>query len=128
MRRSFRELEAFCLQFSGAYADYPWGPDTIVFKVEGHIFAMPSSAGAAALSVACKVSPTFREAYRAHPATYTPPYVGRFGWLGIEVTDDETWDMATAAIEESYALVRFRGRRRPGSKTPPISGPPDRVS
>jgi predicted DNA-binding protein (MmcQ/YjbR family) len=129
MRRRFIHLEEFCLNLPGAYMAQPWGPDTTVFQVDGRIFAMPSPANHAVLSVAAKVSREFREAHRGHPATYVPAYVGRFGWLGIRITDEETWDMATAAIEESYALVRGNGRGRTRARRPPRApGPPDRAS
>ena len=119
MRRRFVHLEEFCLRLPGAYAEQPWGPNTTVFKVDGRIFAIPSPPDHAVLSVAVKVSPAFREALRIHPATYVPAYVGRFGWIGIRVTDDETWEMGTAAIEESYALVRGRSRGSPAAARPP---------
>jgi predicted DNA-binding protein (MmcQ/YjbR family) len=106
---SWSDLEAFCLRWPGAWADDPWNDGT-VFKVGQRIFAMPSRPDAPLLTVTCKVSPELREALRDHPAVFVPAYVGRFGWIGIRITDATSWEMAETAIEESYRLVAPRRR------------------
>jgi predicted DNA-binding protein (MmcQ/YjbR family) len=111
----WERLRAFCLDLPGAWEDHPWGPDETVFKVGRKIFAMPASGPPVA--VTAKATPEFRDMWQDHPATFVPAYVGRFGWLGVRIVDEEAWDMATAAVLQSYERVRPRRAARPPART-----------
>ena len=45
-------LRKLCLGFPGAIEDFPFGPETSVFKVEGKLFALSALAVVAAEGVA----------------------------------------------------------------------------
>lgn len=98
-----QELCDFCLSFPNAILDHPWG-DT-VFKVNQKIFVFTSNVDRP-LSVTVKIPQELRELWSGDANTYIPAYVGRFGWLGIHIVDDETWTMAQVGIQHSYDLVR----------------------
>lgn len=51
-------LRKICLSFPGAYEDYPFGPETAVFKVRGH-----SAAGASREGKVFALSPMTTDGY-----------------------------------------------------------------
>ena len=50
------QLRKLCLSFPGAYEDFPFGPETSVFKVEKKLFAI-SALSASPLNVSLKCEP-----------------------------------------------------------------------
>ncbi len=100
-------LYKLCQGFPHAIIDHPWG-DT-VFKVKHKIFVFASNLDRP-LSVTVKIPRELRELWSANANTYTPAYVGRFGWIGIHIVDDETWTMAQVGIQQSYDLVSGKSR------------------
>lgn len=109
---SHGDLYRFCTGFPNVILDHPWG-DT-VFKVKKKIFVFASNPDRP-LSVTIKIPTDLRELWLPHPQTFIPSYVGRFGWLGIHIVDDETWMMAQVGIHASYDLVRGPSKSLKGS-------------
>ena len=70
-----RRLRKLCLEFPGAYEDFPFGPETSVFKVEKKLFAI-SALGASPLKVSLKCEPQLAEELRAMPRAVRE----RLGW------------------------------------------------
>lgn len=99
---TYADLGVFCQNFPDAVLEHPWG-DT-VYKVKQKIFVFVSNSGQP-LSVTVKVPLDLRELWLSHPQTYVPSYVGRFGWIGIRIVDEETWDMARMGIAHSYDII-----------------------
>lgn len=61
------DLRRACLKRPGAGEEFPFGPETSVFKVEGKMFAL-SALGSPALRVSLKCEPALAEQLRdAHP-------------------------------------------------------------
>jgi predicted DNA-binding protein (MmcQ/YjbR family) len=96
-------LRSHCLAKPDAVEDHPWG-DT-VFKIRGKIFA-----GIGERSVTVKASPDDLDGLLALEIVERAPYVGRYGWVVVEVQDEEALDLALSLIDTSYDLVSKRKR------------------
>ena len=101
------ELQAHCLSFDGAFEDYPWGD--IVYKAGTKMFA--AIGGDNVLDVTLKASPEDAEALLALPFVSRARYVGRYGWITVEVRDESALDLVRDLIAASYALVAPKRRR-----------------
>jgi len=101
------ELRKVCLGFPGAFEDFPFGPETSVFKVEGKMFAL-SRLKASPLRVSLKCEPELAEQLRgSYPDAVTAGYhLNKRHWntvlcAGGSVSDSLLRDM----VEDSYDLV-----------------------
>lgn len=102
MSRYADELRALALSFPEAYEDEPWGHP--VFKVsDNRMFASMNEADGV-LHLTIKLTPEEREMAQLHPYVSTARYVGRYGWVTAEVTDEESLDCALEWLRESYWL------------------------
>ena len=100
------ELKLYCLAKRGATEDLPFGPDTLVFKVLGKMFALtgtdPNSS-----TVNLKCDPMHAVVLRdTYPDDVKPGYhMNKKHWNTVTlkgaVSDDELREM----IDESYRLV-----------------------
>ena len=112
------ELRARCLALPEATAEHPFGPDALVMKVAGKMFAIiAEDADPPTISLKCdpEVGAALRGAYNA----VTPGYhLNKRHWM--TVTLDGSVDAEVPAwIEDSYDLVvdglprQVRDRLRP---------------
>jgi predicted DNA-binding protein (MmcQ/YjbR family) len=94
-----REL---ALSFPETYEDEPWGHP--VFKVaENRMFAS-MSVGEDCVSLTLKLTAEEREIAFLMPFVHRARYVGRYGWVTAEVTDEDSLDCALEWLRESYWL------------------------
>ena len=101
MRYSER-IRTLALSFPETYEDSPWGHP--VFKVgNSKMFAWMSN-DEDPLTVTMKVTPEEREMALGLPYVRVAAYVGRYGWITAEVTDDESCENALEWLRESYWL------------------------
>jgi predicted DNA-binding protein (MmcQ/YjbR family) len=105
-------LRKWCLGMPGAVEEFPFNPETSVFKVSGKIFAITALA-AAPLNVSVKCDPELAEGLRgAHEAIVPGYHLNKRHWitvtLGADVPDRAVRDL----IEDSYDLVKPKTRRR----------------
>ena len=103
-------VRALALSWPETYEDEPWGHP--VFKVaDNRMFATMSEAeGAVRMSL--KLTPEEREIALELPFVVKAAYVGRYGWVTVTVSDEETLDAALEWLRESYWLrapARLRG-------------------
>jgi predicted DNA-binding protein (MmcQ/YjbR family) len=121
----FARLQRHSLDKPGAVEEYPWGD--VAWKVRGKLFAVT---GQGAAGVTVKASLEDQAVLVQHPAISIAPYVGRFGWVSIEIGDEETLALACKLIDESYAEVAGpRGsQRQAASPAPPRRSRPSRPS
>lgn len=118
----FAALQKHALSKPGAVEEYPWGD--VAWKVRGKLFAVT---GKDAAGVTVKARLEDQAVLVQHPAIRVAPYVGRFGWVAIEIGDAETLALACQLIDESYAaLAGSTGKPRRASK--PSSTPRSRTS
>ena len=100
-----KALRACCLDRNGAVEEFPFGPETSVFKVAGKMFAL-GALDRDPLKISLKCEPALAEDLRASYAAVDPGYhLNKRHWntvaLGGDVPDRLVRDM----IEDSYDLV-----------------------
>jgi predicted DNA-binding protein (MmcQ/YjbR family) len=95
-------IRELALSLPETYEDEPWGHP--VFKVgDNRMFAAMSEEGNA-LSLTVKLTAEEREIAHLLPYVSRARYVGRYGWITAEVTDEESLDAALEWLRESYWL------------------------
>jgi len=108
-------LRGICLGFPGAFEDYPFGPDTAVFKVraalpggarhEAKMFAL-SALDPKDLTVSLKCEPALAEQLRAAHSEITGAWhLNKRHWNGVRLDGDLPDNMIRDMVEDSYDLV-----------------------
>ncbi|MFF1463848.1 MmcQ/YjbR family DNA-binding protein [Streptomyces sp. NPDC058330] len=99
-----QELRAFCLDFNASTEEFPFGPETSVFKVLGKMFAL-STLGAAPLTVNLKCDPDDAVRLREeHPAIVPGWHMNKRHWNTVTVAELPA-PMVRELVEDSYDLV-----------------------
>jgi predicted DNA-binding protein (MmcQ/YjbR family) len=94
-------IRALALSFPETHEDEPWGHP--VFKVaDNRMFAAISSGLPVRLTV--KLTAEEREIAMLLPFVSVARYVGRYGWITAEVTDEDSLHAALEWVRESYWL------------------------
>lgn len=94
-----------CLSKTGAYEDYPFGPEVLVIKVGTKMFALISERGGK-LNISLKCDPFLAETLRKQYAAVTPGYhLNKKHWNTIVVNDSIPDEEITWMIQHSYDLV-----------------------
>ncbi|TLM87114.1 MmcQ/YjbR family DNA-binding protein [Pseudarthrobacter sp. NamE5] len=108
-------LRKICLSFPGAYEDYPFGPDTAVFKVradiaggtrhEAKVFAL-SSMDVRDFYVNLKCEPALAVQLRTvHPEITGAWHMNKTHWNGVRLDGTLPDSMVRDMVEDSYDLV-----------------------
>jgi predicted DNA-binding protein (MmcQ/YjbR family) len=108
-------LRKICLGFPGAFEDFPFGPETSVFKVraavaggarhEAKMFAL-SGMDPDRLAVSLKCEPALAVQLRAaHPEITGAWHMNKTHWNGVRLDGDLPDAMVRDMIEDSYDLV-----------------------
>ena len=109
------ELRDCCLSLLGSEEEFPFGPETSVFKVAGRIFAL-SRLAQAPVRVSLKCDPALAEQLRgAHPAVIPGYHLNKRHWNTVIIDGSLPDTMVADMIEDSYDLVVSklpRARRR----------------
>jgi len=111
-------LRRLCLALPLAHEVEAWGEPT--FRVRNRLFAMYAAAGnhhgAGRPAVWCKAAPGNQELMiRAEPDRYfSPPYVGRSGWVGIWLDAGVDWNVVADVVADSHALIAPKPKRAAG--------------
>ena len=96
-----KAVVAACRRLSGATEEYPFGPETLVFKVGGKIFAIMG-----ATSVSLKCDPGYAQALREQHPAVTPGYhLDKRHWNTVELDGSVPDESLREWIEDSYDLV-----------------------
>ncbi len=109
------QLRRICLALPGAVEDFPFGPESSVFKVlapvsgsfghEAKMFAL-SRLDAAPLSVSLKCEPELARRLRAvHPEIVGAYHLNKTHWNGVLCEGELEDAMIADMIEDSYDLV-----------------------
>lgn len=102
---NIEEFRDFCLSLPGATEELPFGPDTLVFKVGGKIFALTSLQTFASFNVKCNPERAveLREQY-----DYVLPgfHQNKKHWNTIVVGAGATLAQQREWLTHSYELVR----------------------
>ncbi|WP_175411150.1 MmcQ/YjbR family DNA-binding protein [Streptomyces sp. TRM64462] len=99
------ELRVFCLDFNAAVEDFPFGPETSVFKVAGKMFALSALDGRP-LTVNLKCEPENALRLRAeHPELIVPGWhMNKRHWNTVRA-DALPAGLVRELVEDSYDLV-----------------------
>jgi predicted DNA-binding protein (MmcQ/YjbR family) len=101
----FDTLRPLLLNHTGAFEDYPFGPETFVAKVGGKMFAL-LSVDTAPLRLSLKCDPLKAEYLRdAYDAIGLPSYLDKRHWIAITLDGTVPDELITTLIDESYVLV-----------------------
>ncbi|MFF4485204.1 MmcQ/YjbR family DNA-binding protein [Streptomyces sp. NPDC001544] len=100
------ELRACCLSFNAAVEDFPFNPETSVFKVLGKMFAL-SYLGGRPLTVNLKCDPEDAVRLRGeHEGLIVPGYhMNKRHWNTVTVDGGLPDRLVRELIEDSYDLV-----------------------
>jgi predicted DNA-binding protein (MmcQ/YjbR family) len=111
------ELRTACLALAGASEEFPFNPDTSVFKVGGKMFAL-TALDAEPLEVSVKCDPELAAQLRTAHASIRPGYhLNKRHWNTITVDGSLPDRTVRDMIEDSYDLVvaALPRARRPAS-------------
>jgi predicted DNA-binding protein (MmcQ/YjbR family) len=97
-----QRIRELALSFPETYEDSPWGHP--VFKVGDNKMFAAMSDGEDPVSLTVKLTPEEREIALHFPHVSVARYVGRYGWVTAEVSDEETLESALEWLRESYWL------------------------
>ncbi|WP_329211225.1 MmcQ/YjbR family DNA-binding protein [Streptomyces sp. NBC_00683] len=99
-----QELRAFCLEFNASAEEFPFGPETSVFKVLGKMFAL-SALDARPLTVNLKCDPDDAVRLREEYTAIVPGWhMNKRHWNTVTVSGLPA-RMVRELIEDSYDLV-----------------------
>lgn len=100
------ELRALCLSFNAAVEDFPFNPETSVFKVRGKMFALVNL-GARPLTVNLKCDPEDAVRLRGeHEGLIVPGYhMNKRHWNTVTADAELPDRLVRELVEDSYDLV-----------------------
>ncbi|WP_030814830.1 MmcQ/YjbR family DNA-binding protein [Streptomyces sp. NRRL F-2799] len=101
-----QELRALCLSFNAVEEEFPFNPDTSVFKVLGKMFAL-AALDARPLTVNLKCDPEDAQRLRAdHEGLIVPGYhMNKRHWNTVTVDSGLPDALVKELVEDSYDLV-----------------------
>lgn len=104
------QLRQVCLALPGAFEDFPFGPESSVFKVRAaggraRMFALTALA-AEPLMISLKCEPELAQQLRAaHPEISGAWHMNKTHWNQVEVASGLPAEMIRDLVEDSYDLV-----------------------
>ncbi len=98
-------LMDYCAGKKGVAAEYPFGPDALVYKVLGKMFALIAEDDPLRISLKC--DPALAEILRQQYEAVTPGYhFNKRHWNTVLIDGGEVPDSEVAKmVDDSYALV-----------------------
>ncbi|MFB9521089.1 MULTISPECIES: MmcQ/YjbR family DNA-binding protein [Streptomyces] len=99
------QLRSFCLEFNEAVEEFPFTPETSVFKVLGKVFAL-SALASEPLRVNLKCDPEIAVRLRGeHPAVVPGWHMNKRHWNTVTLDGSVPDRLVREMIEDSYDLV-----------------------
>ncbi len=98
-------LEKYLSGFNGSESSYPFGPEALVFKIMGKMFALVSQEEKE-VRVTLKCTPADAEVLVSEFESIIPGYyMNKKHWITISLTGEVPDKMITDLASESYKLV-----------------------
>ncbi|HEX5026624.1 MAG TPA: MmcQ/YjbR family DNA-binding protein [Agriterribacter sp.] len=109
---NIEQIREYCLLKAGVEESLPFGPDTLVFKVNNKIFLLlPLDAEQPRFNVKC--DPEKAEELREMYATVLPGYhMNKKHWNTIIVDGTITMGLLKEWIDHSYGLVQTKYKKK----------------
>jgi len=102
---NLESLRDYCMELPGVTEELPFGPDTLVFKVMGKMFAL-TSLDSSAFSFNVKCDPEKAEELRASYTDVLPGYhMSKKHWNTVRVTGSISSELLFSWLKDSYDLV-----------------------
>lgn len=99
-------LREYCLGKPGVTEGFPFGEDTLVFKVGGKLFALASLAEPDSVNLKCSPEEAI-ELREAYPDAILPGYhMSKQHWNTVSLVHGLPTALIVRLIDTSYALVR----------------------
>lgn len=99
------KLEKYLSKLNGSEGSYPFGPEALVFKVMGKMFALVSQKEQTP-RVTLKCSPADAEVLVSEFESIIPGYyMNKKHWITISLTDEVPDGIITDLVNGSYKLV-----------------------
>ena len=99
------QLELYLSRLKGSEGSYPFGPDALVFKVMGKVFALVSQKETPS-RVTLKCSPADGEVLESQFESVVPGYhMNKKHWITIALTGELPDELLMDLAEGSYRLV-----------------------
>jgi predicted DNA-binding protein (MmcQ/YjbR family) len=100
-----KELRSCCLGHAGAIEDFPFGPETSVFKVASKMFAL-SALDRTPLEVSLKCEPELAASLRrSYPAIRPGYHLNKRHWNTVTLDGSLSDQFLRDLVEDSYDLV-----------------------
>jgi predicted DNA-binding protein (MmcQ/YjbR family) len=100
------DLRNFCLAQKGATEDFPFGPDTAVYRVMGKMFALTPFPNHEPPQINLKCDPAEAELLRKqYPAVQPGYHMSKKHWNTIHVDGTLADELVFQMVEDSYVLV-----------------------
>ena len=98
-------VEKFLQEMKGAESSYPFGPEALVFKVMGKMFALVSQ-NEQVPRLTLKVNPADGEVLVSQYDSVIPGYyMNKKHWITISLTHELPLEMIQDLCDKSYGLV-----------------------
>src|ERR1043165_7289246 len=97
-------FRAYCLSFPDTTEEFPFGPDTLVYKVKGKVFALTDIENFVSINIKCDpvIAVELRERY---PAVQPGYHMSKIHWNTIEMDGSVPEKLLREWIRTSYDLV-----------------------
>jgi predicted DNA-binding protein (MmcQ/YjbR family) len=103
-------IRAHAMTLPGAYEDRPWGHP--VFKLPPNRVFVFMSEAQDPVKVTVKLDAEEREAALTQPFIAVAKYVGRYGWVTVDVVDGDVLTMVLDWVAESWWLKASAAQRQ----------------
>lgn len=104
--RTEADLETYCLAKPGTEKTFPFGPDTVVMKVLGKMYALYSPETDGVVSVNLKADPDWSMLLREHYQAVRPGYhMNKRHWNTVRLDGSIPEPELHEMIDHSYNLV-----------------------
>ena len=99
-------LRSYCLSMTGAYEEFPFGPDAAVYKVKSKMFAL-IPVDSDPLSINLKCDPIEAIILRQNYEAVQPGYhMNKKHWNTVRIDGEIDDERIQEMVEDSYILVR----------------------
>ena len=101
---NIEEFRHYCLAKKGVTEEFPFGKDTLVYKVQGKMFALADIDVFSGINLKCDPEeiPELREQY---PAVQPGYHMNKKHWITVMMDDSLPDDLIRSWIDNSYQLV-----------------------